>query len=71
MSAAVKTAAMTTGERMKAIRFYDEGWSESEIAARLNRKRRHGYLNHKNLPELQANHIAEWVDFFKRRQISA
>ena len=71
MSTDVKTVAMTTGERMKAIRFYDEGWSEAEIAARLNRKRRDGYLKDKNLSDLTANCVSEWLGFFKGTQVSA
>jgi len=62
---------MTSGERMKIVKFHDQGWSEAEIASRLNRKRRDGYLKDKNLSDLTPNCVSEWLGFFKGSQVSA
>jgi len=63
--------AMTSGERMKIVKFHDQGWSAAEIASRLNRKRRDGYLKDKNLSDLTAQSVSDWLGFFKGSQASA
>ena len=65
------SAPMTAGERMKAVSFFDQGWSPDEIASQFNRDRTEGYLKPHNLPTLSPGAVSECINFFKRGTISA